>query len=320
MSALKDTFPRINGDLFLTDAGIETDIMYKKGFDLPNFSLFHLLNDPEATREITRYIENLIDVAIRNKVGIILCGIHYRASRDWGDLLGYSRESLADINRKGVDLLRGLKQKYETTDSPMLVSGCIGPRGDAYQLNRSMSADEAEDYHAEQIATLREAGADLVTALTFNSTPEAIGFARAAKSIGIPCVVSFTLDRTGRLSNAQSLKDAVLETDSATNASPAYYMINCTHPVDFEPSLETGDWAQRLNGFRPNASTLAKGTLCQLGHLEEGDPVELGQQMRDVSRRFPHISVWGGCCGTDHVHIEEICRNVSAERRQSAAA
>lgn len=320
MSAPKDTFPRINGDLFLTDAGIETDIMYKKGFELPHFSLFHLLNDPVATREITRYIEDLIRVALRNKVGMVLCGLHYRASRDWGELLGYSRESLADINRKCVDLLTALKQKYETADSPMPVSACIGPRGDAYKLNRTMSAEEAESYHAEQIATVHAAGADLVSALTFNSTDEVIGLVRAANSIGIPCVVSFTLDQAGRLKTGQSLRDAISETDDATNGSVAYYMINCTHPVDFEPALETGTWAQRLNGIRPNASSLEKGTLCQLGHLEEGDPVELGQQMSDVARRFPHMSVWGGCCGTDHTHIEEICRNVLAARKQSRAA
>ncbi len=314
MNALKDTFPRVNGDLFLTDAGIETDIMYKKGYELPNFSLFHLLNEAKATADITSYIEDLINVALRNKVGIVLCGIHYRASRDWGELLGYSRTSLADINHKGVELLKSLKKKHETADSPMPVSACIGPRGDAYELNRTMSVEEAEDYHSEQIATLRDAGVDLVSALTFNNTDEVIGLARAAKSIGVPCVASFSLDESGRLKTGHSLKQAIETTDDATDGSVAYYMINCTHPVDFEPALETGDWALRLNGMRPNASTLAKGTLCQLGHLEEGDPVELGQQMGDVARRFPHISVWGGCCGTDHNHMEEICRTVLAER------
>lgn len=316
MNALKDSFPRINGDLFLTDAGIETYIMYKKGFELSNFSLFHLLNNPDATRAITDYIEDLINVSLRNKVGMILCGIHYRASRDWGELLGYSRESLADINREGIELLQALKQKHGTSDSPMFTSGCIGPRGDAYQLNRTMSIEEAEDYHGEQIATLKSAGADLVTALTFNSTAEVIGLTRAAKSVGIPCVVSFSLDETGRLKTGQSLEEAILETDEATGGSAAYYMVNCTHPIDFEPALEDGDWAQRLNGIRPNASSLEKGTLCQLGHLEEGDPVELGQQLGKVARRYPHMSVWGGCCGTDHVHIEEICRNVMAERNR----
>lgn len=320
MSTQKDTFPRINGDLFLTDAGIETDIMYKKGFELPNFSLFHLLNDPDATRAIVRYIEDLIHVALRQEVGMILCGIHYRASRDWGELLGYSQQGLAEMNHRGVELLNTLKQKYETTDSPMPVSGCIGPRGDAYKLNHTMSAEEAEEYHAEQLETLKAAGADLVSALTFNSTAEVIGIARAAESIGIPCVASFTLDHTGRLKTGQSLEEAVLETDDATNSSVAYYMINCTHPVDFEPALKAGSWAQRLNGIRPNASSLEKGTLCQLGHLEEGDPVELGQQMADVAKRFPHMSVWGGCCGTDHVHIEEICRTVKAARFQVRAA
>ena len=320
MTRCKDTFPRINGDLFLTDAGIETYIMYEKGFELPYFSLFHLLNDPKATQEITDYCRSLIDVALHQKVGMILCGIHYRASRDWGELLGYTPSSLADINRKGVDLLQALKRENETDDTPMVVSACIGPRGDAYKLNKAMSVDEAEDYHSEQISTLKSAGADLVTALTFNSTVEAIGLARAAETIGMPCVMSFTLDATGRLKTGQSLKEAIQETDAATGNSIGYYMINCTHPVDFQPALEPGDWALRLNGIRPNASSLEKGVLCQLGHLEEGDPVELGQQMGAIAKAMPHMSVWGGCCGTDAVHMDEICRNVLAARKQVDAA
>jgi S-methylmethionine-dependent homocysteine/selenocysteine methylase len=320
MNNSKDTFPRINGDLFLTDAGIETYIMYKKGFELPYFSLFHLLTDPKATQEITAYCRSLIDVALRHKVGMILCGIHYRASRDWGELLGYTPSSLADINRKGVELLRSLKREYETDDSPMVVSACIGPRGDAYQLNKTMNVDEAEDYHSEQIATLKSAGADLVTALTLNSTVEAIGLARAAKAIDMPCVMSFTLDQVGRLKTGQSLKEAIQETDTATEKSIAYYMINCTHPVDFQPALEPGDWRLRLNGIRPNASSLEKGVLCQLGHLEEGDPVELGQQMGAIAEDMPHMSVWGGCCGTDAAHMDEICRNVLAARKLVDAA
>ena len=35
--------------LFLTDGGTETWLMCNQGFELPNFSAFHLMNDPAAT-------------------------------------------------------------------------------------------------------------------------------------------------------------------------------------------------------------------------------------------------------------------------------
>jgi methionine synthase I (cobalamin-dependent) len=59
-----------------------------------------------------------------------------------------------------------------------------------------------------------------------------------------------------------------------------------------------------------------KIALCKLGHLEEGDPVELGAQMGDLARRYPHIDMWGGCCGVWEVHLDEIARNVAEARRK----
>ncbi len=314
MSEAKSALPQQNGDIFITDGGVETYMMYKRGFELPNFSLFHLLNNDNATRDLREYYCKTIEVALKYKVGMILCSLHYRASRDWGDLLGYSPEGLADINRKGIDLFLDLKREYETDSSPILISGNVGPRGDAYKLNKTMSVEEAENYHTEQIATLKDAGADLITALTLNEANEAIGITRAASKNGIPVVIAFTLDANGKLKTGQTLKKGIELVDQATDNAPTYYLINCSHPDDFEPALEEGDWVKRLGGFRPNASPLDKGILCQLGHLEEGDPEELGQQMGELARRFPHMSVWGGCCGTDYTHTEHICRNVIGVR------
>jgi len=221
------------------------------------------------------------------------------------------RQDLADIVARGIKFYQDLSREYETADSPMPVSGVIGPRGDAYDIGRIMGADEAEDYHSEQIATMKTAGADFVTALTFNQVDEAIGATRAAMAHEIPIVVSFALNQNGHLKAGPALGEAITLVDRATGNGPRYYMVNCTHPIDFAPAFKAaGQWVERLCGLRPNASSLDHGTLCQLGHLEEGNPVELGQQMADMAKRFPHINVWGGCCGTDHVHIDEIAKAV----------
>ena len=120
-------------------------------------------------------------------------------------------------------------------------------------------------------------------------------------------VVSFTLGADGHLKTGTGIGDAIESVDDATDSGPVYYMINCTHPVDYAPAFEApGDWTNRLGGLRPNASSLDHGVLCSLGHLEEGDPLELGQQMADMARQFPHFNVWGGCCGTDYDHIDAI--------------
>jgi len=319
MGRYRHRLPQLAGKDMTTEGGMETTVQYKDGFEIPHFCLFHLLNDPKAAAALRRYHAKVAEAALAHGFGTIMEGLHYRASRDWGDLLGYSRDGLAEINLRGIAFYRDLAREYETDDCPMPIGGVVGPRGDAYKIGRIMDAAEAEDYHAEQIETFRQADVDMVSAVTLSSTTEAIGIARAARDRDLPVVISFTVEKDGHLATGPTVQDAIAEVDAATASAPAYYMINCSHPTDFAPALKPGDWVTRLGGFMPNAATHDKGTLCHLGHLEEGDPVALGGQMGVLARRFPHMTVWGGCCGTDSVHIGEICRNVAAVRREAKA-
>ena len=196
----------------------------------------------------------------------------------------------------------------------MVVAGAIGPRGDAYNIGRTPNAAESQDYHSEQIQAFKKAGADQITAMTFSSIEEVVGIVRASAAEDIPIVVSFLVKQGGRLSSGVKLEEAIAQVDEATDAAAAYYMINCTHPTEFEPALAPGRWTDRLGGFMPNAVAMDTLSLCKLGHLEDGDPVELGGQMADLAERFPHIHVWGGCCGTDGKHVAEIARQVKARQ------
>ena len=145
-----------------------------------------------------------------------------------------------------------------------------------------------------------------------NTTNEAIGIARAAAKAGIPSVIAFTIEKDRRLRSGETLKQAIETVDAGTENAPAYYMINCSHPVDFGPALATEPWANRIRGLRANASSLDHGTLCQLGHLEEGNPDELASQYVDLRAAHPKMNVFGGCCGTDYVHVEKIGRALLA--------
>ncbi len=298
--------PHQTDDIFLTDGGTETWLMYKRGFDLPEFSAFHLLNDAKATAAIREYYRAFADIAVDLGTSFIFDSLTCRASRDWGRLLGYSDEALAEMNHRCLTLYREIAAEAGLSPERTVISGCIGPKGDAYETNQDLGAAEAEDYHSEQIETFRKAGADIVTALTLNATDEAIGIARAANKAALPSVISFTLEKDRRLRSGETLQQAIEKVDAATGDAPAYYMINCSHPADFGPALTQGDWTERIRGLRANASTLDHGTLCQLGHLEEGDPDELAGQYHDLKLAFPRMNVFGGCCGTDFVHVEKI--------------
>ena len=105
---------------------------------------------------------------------------------------------------------------------------------------RKCLREDAERYHAQQIESFADTQADLVSAMTLTHVEEAIGVTWAAQAIGIPAVISFTLETDGRLPSGTTLGDAIVEVDEATDAGPAYYMVNCAHPTHFEHVLADG--------------------------------------------------------------------------------
>jgi len=302
--------PRQEGRFYLNEGGTETELMYRYGFDLPHFALFPLLNNPDAVVKMREMFRSYLDVAAKYNICALMGGLDYRASPDWGELLGYSPEALAEANLQSIEFLRELANEYASQVPDVLIQGLIGPRGDAYERNETITENEAEDYHSVQLETLKKADVDFALAITFNSVPESIGVARAAAKIGVPLGISLTLDSSAKLNSGPRLAEAITAIDKETDQSPEFYLINCSHPLEFEPAIEPGDWINRVRGVRPNASKMEKLKLCQLGHLEEGDPVELGQLCGDLAKRYPHMDVWGGCCGTWNSHLDEIVKNV----------
>jgi homocysteine S-methyltransferase len=316
MSKYRDRLPQLDGQLFLTDGGLETTLIFHEGVELPLFAAFDLLREKVGREKLKQYYVPYIAIAKEQGVGFVLESPTWRASPDWGAKLGYSAEALAAVNRDAIELMHELRAEHETPRTPMVVSGCVGPRGDGYDPGHVMSADDTQAYHAPQIGIYAEAGADMVAAITMTNANEAIGVARAARAAGMPVAISFTVETDGRLPTGQALKEAIAEVDAATCAGPAYYMINCAHPMHFETTLaEGGQWLQRLRGLRANASKRSHAELNEAPDLDAGDPIEFGSQHGALLRRFPQITVVGGCCGTDHRHVHAIgvaCRGAKA--------
>lgn len=309
--------PRIPGRFYLTEGGIETEIMYKWGYELPHFAMFTLLEKPDAAEAIRGMYRRYLDVAAEYGMCALIGGFDYRASPDWGSLLGYSEAGLEEANLRSIAFLRDMADEYrrEIEDRPIV--GYLGPRGDAYGTGGMITTDEADDYHSVQLATLKKAEVDLAWAVTFNNPAEAIGAVTAARRIGLPIAVSLSLNSQSRLNSGFALGEAIQMIDQATGGYPAFFAVNCSHPVEFEPALAGGDgWMRRVRCIRPNAAKMDKISLCKLGHLEEGDPVELGEMMGDLARRYPQMDIWGGCCGTCETHLGEIAKNVIAVHRE----
>ena len=319
MAKYRTRLPQLSDRLFLTDAGMETFLIFHEGLDLPYFASFDLMKNEDGIAQVRRYYERFIALARKSGLGFVLESPTWRANADWAEKLGYGREARADVNRRTIALMAQMRDAHETAQTPIVISGNVGPRGDGYSPDRMMSVNEAQDYHAEQIGVFAATDADLVSAFTLNYVTEAIGVARAARAAEMPVVISFTVETDGRLPTGQTLKDAIVETDLKTNAAPAYYMLNCAHPTHFAEVLATDEpWVKRLRGLRANASTRSHAELDAAPDLDAGDPVALGRQYRDLRRRMPQLTILGGCCGTDHRHVEQICFACTAEERRVA--
>lgn len=302
-----NTLPQLTADVFLTDGGIETTLIFDDGIDLPDFAAFALLDEDAGRAALVRYFERYAQIAARSGVGAVLETPTWRASSDWGARQGYDTADLDRVNRDAVALVREVADRFAGARTPIVTSGCIGPRGDGYQPGALMTASEAQHYHVAQAWSLAAGGAELITAITMLYPAEAIGVVESAREAGLPAVVSFTVETDGALPTGESLAAAITAVDEATGSYPAYYMVNCAHPTHFAPVLDPeAAWTARLGGIRANASKMSHAELDEAEELDAGDPAELAGEYRALRDRFPNLRVLGGCCGTNHVHIEAI--------------
>jgi homocysteine S-methyltransferase len=300
MSSTHANLPQLAGRPVVTDGGLETDLIFHHGVDLPDFAAFPLVDDDQGRDLLRRYYGEYIAIADRAGAAVQLETPTWRASADWGDRLGYSPAALRQVNRDAVSLLRRLRD--DSNLDTVLISGNLGPRGDGYVAGEAIDPDAAEAYHAPQIEALAEGGVDLITVLTLTGTGEAIGIVRAARSIGVPVAVSFTVETDGRLPDGTPLAAAVAEVDAA--GGPDYFMINCAHPTHIAPTLsDPGDWRSRIVGIRANASTLSHAELDEATELDDGNPTELAAAQDALRPQLPNLALVGGCCGTDARHV-----------------
>ncbi len=309
MSKYREHLPQLDGQLFLTDGGLETTLVFHENIDLPGFAAITLMDNPAGMQLLKKYFERYLQIMKDYQTGFILESVTWRGDSKWAHALGYSLARYEQLNRLSIQMLEELRQTHETPQTPIVISGCLGPKGDAYNPQDALGEVEAQHYHAHQINILADAGADLITAMTLTSAAEAIGIVKACQQATIPVVISFTVETDGRLPDGSALKHAIERVDAASADGPVYYMINCAHPTHFMDTLIQGEgWQSRLRSIRANASCLSHAELDEAEVLDSGNPDQLGQDYVQLKKLLPQLNVVGGCCGTDHRHIESIAR------------
>lgn len=304
--------------LFLTAGGTETYLQFLQRYPLRNFCAFELLDDDDAFSTLERaFLHPILDAAIEGGCGLLADALVWRASSDYVTGLGYPAADVARFNRLGVMRMRASlerrRQQRGADACPILVAADIGPRGDGYQVPaEAVAASAAKDYHAPQLEAVARAGVDVVCALTMTNVNEAVGIVTAARELGLPIIVSPTVETDGRLPGGVALGEFIERVDAASAGAPAFYMVNCAHPSHLAPVLEGASrqseaWLARLGGFRANASSKSHAELDNATSLDRGDPGDLARRVAALQKAYG-LRVLGGCCGTDAEHIAAIGR------------
>src|SRR5687768_1499017 len=292
MAKYRDSLPQLKNRFFLSDGGIETTLIFNEGLELPDFAAFHLMKDATGRKALRKYFETYTEIARRHETGLILESQTWRANPDWGTRLGYSAEELAAANRESIEMLEEIRRDQESESTPIVISGCIGPRGDGYIPTNAMSAEQAADYHSAQIETFAGTAADMVSGITMNYVEEGLGIALAAREAAMPVAISFTVETDGKLPTGDSLQSAIERVHSDTSAYPAYYMINCAHPTHFAGVVEAGGrWRERIHGVRANASHRSHQELNEAPEVDAGDPDELAAEYAELRRSLTNLNV-----------------------------
>lgn len=308
---------RTTGPRWVTDGGLETDLMFHHGVDLPGFAAFPLLETSEGRALLGHYYAGFARVASRAGMGLLLETPTWRAGPDWVVSLGGSRGDVRRINLESVLFMAGLaevlvaegiapggKDGFDGSGRgpDVRVCGVLGPRGDGYVAGDRTSAEEFAAYHSPQIEAFAESGAARITAYTLTTVAEAAGVVLSARSQGIGVAVSFTVETDGRLPDGTPLGDAI--GSLRQQAEPDGLLVNCAHPSHVAAALEWGDdWTTHVTGLRVNASRQSHAELDEADELDEGDILDLVSEHEKLAARMPRLDIVGGCCGTDVRHV-----------------
>lgn len=291
MPRYRNNLPQLGSDIFACYIGMDTEILFRDGIDLPGFASYPLLLNPDHRNLIRNYYCNLVDLARDQNVGVILDAVTWVANRDRGAELGFTPDDLKKLNIEAIELIADVRA--EKGDLPTVLSGQVGPRGDGYAPSDQMSTEEAEDYHSEQIAVYSQTEADLISAFTLCYPEEASGIVRAAQRFDMPVAIAFTVETDGRLPTGVSVGEAIEQVDAESNAGALYFLINCAHPDHFTRILGNEPWMKRLRGVVANASRCSHAELDNAEVLDDGDPNELGIQVGGAAKAISALQYSG---------------------------
>lgn len=293
-------------DLILAEAALVERLRRSKKITLHSRLVHALHIYDEAGQKVLSHIYNeYISVAHNAGVPIVICAPTWRANRE---RLSETNES-RDVNRDAVDFLKQLRNTWSSWQENIALSGMVGCKNDCYTPAQGLSSQDAYAFHAWQLNKLAHAGVDFLIAETLPAVPEATGIAQAMAETGTPYVISFAINKEGKILDGNTLQYAFDKIDAVCDPPPIGYMINCSYPSFLNADRQPASIISRLIGFVANASSLDQTELDGADALRVDDISDWGNRMIELNRKHG-VKILGGCCGTNAQHLQYIVDNI----------
>lgn len=266
-----------------------------------------LVYEEKGASALTALWQEYIDIARENQLPFITTTPTRRANKE--------RIAKANCPETVIaDNVAFLKNIQRNCGIEMYVGGLMGCKGDAYTGTGALTESEAFSFHCWTVEQFYKAGVDFLYAGIMPTLSEAAGLARAIDEIGLPYIISFTIQQDGKLIDGTTIADAIRYIDGITTNKPVCYMTNCVHPsivykALLQPFNRNEIVRERFRGIQANTSPLSYAELDGAEDLHCSEPEDFGSEMIKL-QSIADIKIWGGCCGTDCRHVECVARKL----------
>jgi S-methylmethionine-dependent homocysteine/selenocysteine methylase len=295
-----------NHDFILAEASVIETLRRSGKVSLhPRLEHALLVYDDAGKTVLSEIHHKYISIAQRAQVPIMVCAPTWRANHERISEAGIQM----DVNADAVKYIYDLRNRWGDWADNILVGGLIGCKNDCYKPQEGLAVGASMKFHSWQANRLSAAGADFLLAATLPAVPEAIGIALAMQGNQTPYIISFVINRTGRIIDGTRLEQAFREIDTAASRPPLGYMINCSYPSFLKIETQPQTVLTRLIGFQANASSLDHSELDGAETLQTEDVSDWGRRMIDLNRKFG-VKILGGCCGTGCEHLAYIVEHI----------
>jgi homocysteine S-methyltransferase len=286
--------------LILTECAISERLRRAGDVELhPTLFNTPLIYNGKGREKLAAIYQQYMEIAALSELPILLCAPTWRLDKVRISEAGFDKSLLFDA----VSFMRDLQKRGQVPSSEVFVGGLLGPKNDCYTPEQALSAEAAYDFHMWQIEQLTRAGVDCIIAQTIPAVSEGMGIARALAKSGIPAIISFVINREGRVLDGTSLMDAISAIDNSLTTTPLGYMVNCVYPTFICAERQPAALFERLIGIQANSSSLDHTELDGASVLHQDDLQHWGENMLRLNNEFG-VKILGGCCGTDNTYLQ----------------